>query len=247
MTSSNTTIGGGGTVSQQLLNAVNGSSSSSGASSTSTSTSTDPNSATSLQKTFLQLLVTQLQNQDPTNPMDSSQMTAQLAQINTVTGISQLNTTLTSLASQLSAGQNAQASLLIGQNVLVPAAATGATSTVSSGASSGFGVSLSSAVSDLTVTIKNSSGAVVNTLDFGAQQAGTVPVSWKPVDSSGNTLPDGTYSISAAGTSTTGATATVTALTGAQVRSVVQQSDGSTGLLLNNGNTVGMSSVSAIL
>ncbi len=247
MTSSNTTIGGGGTVSQQLLNAVNGSSSSSGASSTSTSTSTDPNSATSLQKTFLQLLVTQLQNQDPTNPMDSSQMTAQLAQINTVTGISQLNTTLTSLASQLSAGQNAQASLLIGQNVLVPAAATGATSTVSSGASSGFGVSLSSAVSDLTVTIKNSSGSVVNTLDLGAQQAGTVPVSWKPVDSSGNTLPDGTYSISAAGTSTTGATATVTALTGAQVQSVVQQSDGSTGLLLNNGNTVGMSSVSAIL
>ena len=245
MTSSNTTISGGGTISQQLLNAVNGTKSSDGSSSTSASAS--PNSPSSLQQTFLQLLVTQLQNQDPTNPMDSSQMTSQLAQINTVTGISQLNTTLTSLASQLSAGQNAQASLLIGQNVLIPAASTGATTTVASGVSSGFGVSLSSAVSDLKVTVKNSSGTIVNTLDFGAQQAGTVPVSWKPTDSSGNTLPDGTYTISAGGTSTTGATATVTALTGAQVQSVVQQSDGSTGLKLNNGDTIGMSSVSAIL
>lgn len=245
MTSSNTTISGGGTVSQQLLNAVNGTKSSDGSSST--SASANPNSPTSLQQTFLQLLVAQMRNQDPTNPMDSSQMTAQLAQINTVTGISQLNTTLTSLASQMSAGQNAQASLLIGQNVLVPAAATGATTTVASGVSSGFGVSLSSAVSDLKVTVKNSSGAIVNTLDFGAQQAGTVPVHWKPVDSSGNTLPDGTYTISATGTSTTGATATATALTGAQVQSVVQQSDGSTGLMLNDGDTIGMSSVSAIL
>ena len=139
MTSSNTTIGGGGTVSQQLLNAVNGTKSSDGSSST--SGTTNPNSPTSLQQTFLQLLVTQLQNQDPTNPMDSSQMTAQLAQINTVTGISQLNTTLTSLASQLSAGQNAQASLLIGQNVLVPAASTGATTSPSPRSSAACGSS----------------------------------------------------------------------------------------------------------
>jgi flagellar basal-body rod modification protein FlgD len=238
VTSSNTTIGNAGTLSQQLLDTVNGKSGS--ASGTS---STSPNSPSSLQQTFLQLLVAQLQNQDPTNPMDSSQMTSQLAQINTVTGISQLNTTLTSLASQLSAGQSSQASLLIGQNVLVP----GSTTTVASGASSGFGVSLSAAMSDVKVTVKNSSGTIVNTLDFGAQQAGTVPVSWKPTDSSGNALPDGTYTVSAVGTSSTGAATTVTTLSGAQVQSVVQQSDGSTGLLLNNGSTVGMTSVAAIL
>ncbi|WP_116137428.1 flagellar hook assembly protein FlgD [Trinickia diaoshuihuensis] len=242
MTSSNTTIGSGGTVSQQLLDTINGTSSNSASPS-----SSSPNSPSSLQTTFLKLLVTQLQNQDPTNPMDSTQMTSQLAQINTVTGISQLNTTLASLASQLSAGQSSQASLLIGQNVLVPADSTGATTTVGNGASTGFGVSLSSAVSDLKVTVKDSSGNIVNTLDLGAQQAGTVPVNWKPVDSSGKTLADGTYSISAVGTGSNGAAATVTALTGAQVQSVVQQSDGSTGLKLNNGNTVGMTSVSAIL
>lgn len=236
MTSSNTTISSGGTISQQLLNTVNGTSSSSTSSSTGSS-------STDLQTTFLKLLTTQLQNQDPTNPADSSQMTSQLAQINTVTGISQLNTTLTSLASQLSAGQSAQASLLIGQSVLVP----GSTTTVASGASSGFGVSLGSSVSDLTVTIKNSSGQIVNTLDLGAQQAGTIPVAWRPVDSSGNTLADGTYTVSASGTSTTGATTAETTLSGAQVQSVVQQSGGGTGLLLNNGTTVDMTKVVAIL
>lgn len=245
MTSSNTTIASGGTVSQNLLDTMNGTSSSS---SSSTSSSASPNSPTALQQTFLQLLVTQLQNQDPTNPMDSSQMTSQLAQINTVTGISQLNTTLTSLASQLSAGQNAQASLLIGQNVLVPgSSATAASSTVANGVSTGFGVSLDANASDVAVTIKNSSGQVVGTVDLGAQQAGTVPVSWKPVDSSGNALPDGTYTISATATSSTGAAATATPLTGAQVQSVVQQSGGGAGLLLNDGTTVDMTNVVAIL
>ncbi|HTH73574.1 MAG TPA: flagellar hook assembly protein FlgD [Trinickia sp.] len=246
MTSSNTTIAGGGTVSQNLLNTMNGTSSSSDSSSTSSSAS--PNSPSSLQQTFLQLLVTQLQNQDPTNPMDSSQMTSQLAQINTVTGISQLNTTLTSLASQLSAGQSAQASLLIGQNVLVPgASATAAASTVVGGVSTGFGVSLDGNASHVTVTIKNSSGETVDTEDLGAQQAGTVPVAWKPVDSSGNALPDGTYTISATAASSSGVKVTATPLTGAQVQSVVQQSGGGSGLLLNNGTTVDMTKVIAIL
>jgi len=241
VTSSNTTISSGGTVSQQLLNTINGASSSS--STSSSGASGTGSSSSDLQTTFLKLLVTQMQNQDPTNPMDSSQMTSQLAQIKTVTGISQLNTTLSSLSSQLSAGQNAQASLLIGQSVLVP----GSTTTVAGGASSGFGVSLDSSVSDLTVTIKNSSGQIVNTLDLGAQQAGTIPVAFKPVDSSGNTLADGTYTVSAAGTSTTGATTAETTLSGAQVQSVVQQSGGGTGLLLNNGTTVDMTKVVAIL
>ena len=236
MTSSNTTIAGGGTVSQNLLNTINGTSANNG-------TAPTGSSPTDLQTTFLKLLTTQLQNQDPTNPADSSQMTSQLAQINTVTGISQLNTTLTSLASQLSAGQNAQASLLIGQSVLVP----GSTTTVASGASSGFGVSLDSNASDVTVTVKNSSGQVVNTLDLGAQQAGTVPVAWKPVDSAGNVLADGTYTLSASATSSSGATSAATTLTGAQVQSVVQQSGGGTGLMLNNGTTVDMTKVVAIL
>ena len=79
----------------------------------------------------------QLKNQDPTNPMDSSQMTSQLAQISTVQGISQLNTTLSSLSTQLSAGQQSQAALLIGSTVLAP----GNSISVASGKAGAFGVS----------------------------------------------------------------------------------------------------------
>jgi flagellar basal-body rod modification protein FlgD len=237
LSSSSTTIGGTTTtVSQQLLDTMNGTSSASSSGSSSTTSASD------LQTTFLQLLVAQLQNQDPTNPMDSSQMTSQLAQINTVSGIQQLNTSLTSLSTQLSAGQNAQAALLIGSSVL----AAGSSATVSSGTAPQLGVKLTSAVSDVKLTITNSAGQVVNTFDLGAQSAGTVPVTWNGKDSSGNTVADGTYTVTATAT-TNGQSATATALVASKVDGVVQQSDGTAGLSLANGKTVALSSVAAIL
>ncbi|AET90452.1 MULTISPECIES: flagellar hook assembly protein FlgD [Caballeronia] len=236
-----TTIGSNGTnVSKTLLDTMNGTSSASASSSTS---ATGAQSATELQNTFLTLLVTQLKNQDPTNPADSSQMTSQLAQINTVTGIGQLNTSLSSLATQLSAGQQTQAALLIGSNVL----AAGNSMTVASGASSSFGVQLANDVSDLQIVVKNASGQIVNTLDLGAQGAGVVPVTgWKPVDSKGNTLADGSYTISAQGT-INGQQATATTLSAAQVQSVVQMPGGAPGLKLSNGSTVALTGVASIL
>lgn len=241
MSSSSTTIGSNGTtVSQTLLDTMNGASKSTSSSSTS---ATGAQSASDLQNTFLTLLVTQLKNQDPTNPADSSQMTSQLAQINTVTGIGQLNTSLSSLATQLSAGQQTQAALLIGSNVL----AAGNGMTVSSGASSSFGVQLANDVSDLQIVVKNASGQIVNTLDLGAQGAGVVPVTgWKPVDSKGNTLADGSYTITAQGT-INGQQATATTLSASQVQSVVQMSGGAPGLKLANGSTVALTSVASIL
>jgi flagellar basal-body rod modification protein FlgD len=235
-----TTIGSRGpTVSQTLLDTMNGTSSTTGAASTSTSAAS---SASSLQSTFLQLLVTQMQNQDPTNPMDSSQMTSQLAQINTVTGISQLNTSLTSLATQLSAGQQSQAALLIGSTVLAP----GNSVTVTSGTASSFGVQVASAVSDLQVVVKNAAGNIVNTIDLGPQSAGTVPVNWTPTDATGKTLADGSYTITAQGT-VNGQQATATTLSAGIVQSVVQQPDGTAGLVLSTGSTVGLTKVAAIL
>ncbi|MFC4704555.1 MULTISPECIES: flagellar hook assembly protein FlgD [Paraburkholderia] len=211
----------------------------SGASSTSGTGST---SGTDLQNTFLQLLVTQLQNQDPTNPMDSSQMTSQLAQINTVTGIQQLNTSLSSLSTQLSAGQNAQAALLIGSTVLAP----GNSMTVTSGAAPQLGVTLPSAASDVKLTITNSAGQVVNTLDLGAQSAGTVPITWNGTDAAGNAVADGNYTVSASAI-VNGQAATATALVASKVQGVIQQSDGGAGLSLANGKTVSLSGVAGIL
>jgi flagellar basal-body rod modification protein FlgD len=183
-----------------------------------------------------------LKNQDPTNPMDSSQMTSQLAQISTVQGISQLNTSLSSLSTQLSAGQQSQAALLIGSTVLAP----GNSISVASGKAGAFGVPLANDVSDLQVVVKNSAGTIVNTIDLGKQSAGTIPVGWTPTDTAGNALPDGTYTITAMGT-INGQQATATTLTGATVESVVTQSSGTAGLVLSNGTTVGLTSVAAIL
>ena len=81
--------------SSSLLNAVNG-----------TSTKTDTtNSVDDQQNKFLTLLVTQLQNQDPLNPTDNAELTSQLAQLSTVTGINQLNATVTSLQSSYQSSQ----------------------------------------------------------------------------------------------------------------------------------------------
>ncbi|NLP60963.1 flagellar hook assembly protein FlgD [Paraburkholderia sacchari] len=212
------------------------------ASGKSSASGTGSTSGTDLQNTFLQLLVTQLQNQDPTNPMDSSQMTSQLAQINTVTGIQQLNTSLSSLSTQLSAGQNAQAALLIGSTVLAP----GSSMTVTGGAAPQLGVTLPSAASDVKLTITNSAGQVVNTLDLGAQSAGTIPVTWNGTDTAGNAVADGAYTVSASAT-INGQAGTATALVASKVQGVIQQSDGGAGLSLANGKTVSLSGVAGIL
>lgn len=232
MTSSSTTIGSSGTnVSTLPTDTMN-----------TNNVSTTGTSASDLQATFLKLLVTQLQNQDPTSPVDSSQMTSQLAQINTVSGIAQLNTSLTSLSTQLAAGQQTQAALLIGTNVLAP----GNSVAVKSGAASPFGVSLTSDVSNLTITVKNSAGAVVNTINAGQQSAGTVPFNWTPTDTAGNALPDGKYTVSAQYTGSDGKTYAPTVLAAAQVQSVIKQADGTAGLVLSNGTTVGLTQVASI-
>ena len=179
-------------------------------------------SAAAMQNNFMTLLITQLQNQNPMNPMDSSQMTAQLAQISTVSGISQLNQTLTALNTSLSGSQSmAAATGLIGHNVLVP----GNTLQLTSGTPATAGVSLPQAVSNLTVTIKNSAGTVLNTLDLGAQPAGVVPITWNGLNKSGAQVPSGAYQIVASATQ--GSTpVTATPLSSGKVNSVTMGSQG---------------------
>ena len=68
---------------------------------------------------FLKLLVAQLSNQDPMNPMDNAQMTSQMAQISTVTGVQQVNKAIQDLVAQMASTQMLQSSALVGRNVLV--------------------------------------------------------------------------------------------------------------------------------
>jgi flagellar basal-body rod modification protein FlgD len=140
------------------------------------------------QNRFLTLLVTQLKNQDPLNPLDNAQMTSQLAQMSTVTGIEKLNTTLASLVDGLGDTQAMQASEMIGKTVLVP----GSSLSLSKGAAYG-GVNLASAADQVTVSILNSSGKVIQTESLGAQKAGVINFAWDGATSPGAAATDGAY------------------------------------------------------
>jgi len=152
------------------------------------------NSASDLQSNFLTLLVTQLKNQDPTNPMENNELTTQLAQINTLSGIEKLNTTLGSISGQLNSNQSLQASTLIGHGVMV----AGSQILAGKGQTTPFGFELASAADKTTVTIRDASGTVLRTLDLGSQSAGVHTFSWDGKLTDGTTVPDGKYSFTLA-------------------------------------------------
>jgi flagellar basal-body rod modification protein FlgD len=152
---------------------------------------------------FMTLLVTQLKNQDPLNPMDNAQLTSQLAQLQTVTGVNKLNDTLESLKSSYQSSEAMQATNLIGHGVLVD----GSNVTLS-GSKAIMGVELGSDVDSVKVVISDKNGKEVQTMDLGAQKAGVIPLAWDGVpdpnnlDSNGKpvTLADGDYTFSVVAT-----------------------------------------------
>lgn len=152
--------------------------------------STTSNTA-EIQNRFLTLLTAQLKNQDPTAPMDSAQMTSQLAQISTVDGIERLNKTLQTLLSDSQSSQGLQAAALVGRGVLVPGNAL----TLSSGVG-GFGYELAGPADEVTATIKDANGIVVRTLSLGSAEAGVQVVPWDGKADSGAQAADGKYTVS---------------------------------------------------
>lgn len=194
------------------LNGASGSSSSSSASASASSSSSS--SASDMQTTFLKLLTTQLQNQDPTNPMDNTQMTSQLAQMASAQGITTLNSTLNNLLSLYQSNQALQASSLIGHNVL----ADGNQIALSNSQGAG-GVTLSGAADKVTVSIADSAGNVVRTIELGAQNAGQVGFTWDGTNNQGQAVANGNYTMSVSA-SNAGASVTATPLAVGNVSSV---------------------------
>lgn len=141
---------------------------------------------------FLKLLVTQLNNQDPLNPLDNAQLTSQLAQMSTVTGIEKLNTAFESMLAQSGSSQVLQSANLIGRTVLVP----GQEIQNVAGQASHFGVDLPFGADALTVNITAPNGDVVRSVALGAQTPGVQTLSWDGLGSSGAALPLGSYRVS---------------------------------------------------
>jgi flagellar basal-body rod modification protein FlgD len=126
---------------------------------------------------FLKLLVAQMQNQDPLNPMDNAQVTSQMAQINTVNGIEKLNTTVEGLSGQFVQMQALQGAALVGRDVIVPGNMLSIQDEVGQG-----GFELNAAADQVTVEILSPAGQVIDTLQLGAQGSGRHSFDWAAKD-----------------------------------------------------------------
>jgi flagellar basal-body rod modification protein FlgD len=130
---------------------------------------------------FLKLLVAQMQNQDPMNPMDNAEITSQMAQISTVDGIAQLNSSIQALSGQFTQMQTLQGASLVGHDVIVP----GDLLTVTDGLAQG-GFNLSSAADSVKVEILSAASVVIDTIDMGAQPSGLHSFGW-PTETANDT------------------------------------------------------------
>lgn len=145
---------------------------------------------------FLTLLTTQLKNQDPMNPLDNAQVTSQLAQINTVDGIQQLNTTLNALLSGQKESGASEAAALVGHGVLVPGKGLALSDAGSLG-----GFTLEEPADKVVLSIKDANGLEVASVDLGAFDAGTHNFQWDGTAADGSKAANGNYTVSLTATS----------------------------------------------
>ncbi|WP_326542275.1 flagellar hook assembly protein FlgD [Pseudorhodoferax sp.] len=125
------------------------------------------------QDRFLTLLVAQMRNQDPMNPMENAQLTTQIAQIQTVTGVDQLNTSLEKLGAQFNQSQLSGAVSLVGRNV------TMAGNRLTMGAGEALGVfDLAAPADNVKVEITTPAGTVIDTVNLGAATSGRHAFNW---------------------------------------------------------------------
>ena len=156
-----------------MTTAISSASSTSNLTGSSDAPKTALSEANASQDRFLKLLVAQLNNQDPMNPMDNAQMTSQMAQINTVTGIQQVNETLKSMATQFSSLQVLQGTAMVGHDVFIESNTLTQKSGVASGA-----IDLAGKADSLKIEILSPGGEVLDTLDRGPQEAGRHTFDW---------------------------------------------------------------------
>ena len=211
----------------------------------STNTSSSATSAGDMQDQFLTLLVAQLQNQDPTSPMDNAQLTSQMAQISTVSGIEKLNDTVSSVTSQFNSMQMMQGASMIGHTVLSQGDQLGLSasknedgSTTISGTAA---FDLDATASNVSVTITNSAGQLVDTIEMGSAAAGRNYFTWDGSNYSADNM-DLRFKVNA----TNGAAQVASTSLSPNAVVATSISNGSLMLELANGSSVNYNSVKAV-
>ncbi len=151
------------------------------------------------QDAFLQLLVSELKNQDPTQAQDPNAMISQMAQFSALEQQTNTNSLLTSMQGQVSALFQGQSASLIGTSVQV----TSSTLNLTDGKAT-IGVNMPVAATKVSLTIQNAAGQTVATLNPGALAAGNQVVNWDGTGANGTKLPDGSYTVSITATDADG-------------------------------------------
>ena len=196
---------------------------------------TDSNEA---QDRFLKLLVAQLSNQDPMNPMDNAQMTSQMAQINTVTGIQQLNQTMQSMSGQFTAMQVLQGTSMIGRTVLTE----GNTLGVAADGTHTAAFDLAGPAAGVKVQITTASGELVDTIDLGAGNTGRNYFTWQGKDKYSGDASQLRFNVVAAN----GSTAVASTALAPHAVIATSAANGALSLELDNGTSVAYSGVKAV-
>lgn len=144
------------------------------------------------QRAFLRLLTTQMTTQDPFNPVDNTQMVAQMAQFSSVAGIAEMNQSLKTLISNLTgSGRLSDASSWIGRSMLVNSQVA---TPLRDGAYAGE-LTLPSAADQVSISFVDATGATVHTMDLGAREAGAATFTWDGKNEAGQTVADGTLQV----------------------------------------------------
>jgi len=137
---------------------------------------------------FLSLLVAQMKNQDPLNPLDNAQVTSQLAQLSTVQGVENMNSTLQAMAASMGVNQMAQAANLIGRAVLVPGDTIRPAELEDV-----IGFDLETPADAVKVDIFDDAGSLVRSIDLGPREDGINVLAWDGLNGSGDAVPEGQY------------------------------------------------------
>ena len=187
---------------------------------------------------FLTLLTTQLQNQDPSSPMDSSQFTSQIA---TFAGVQQQVDTNTNLGQLISLTQNGQAT---GDAGLVGQTATFSGSQISLQSGTGNIAFTTTSAEPIAIAISDASGQIVRTVQ-DTSKAGSNSWTWNGQDDAGKTLPDGTYGIAVQTQDSGGNVTAVPFTTSGTISGVQKAANGDVLLQIGNG-TVDMNNVTSV-
>ncbi|MDR1349947.1 MAG: flagellar hook assembly protein FlgD [Zoogloeaceae bacterium] len=174
------------TINNDIIDAVNASSSGYGAAAAKAASA-----AEEMSERFMTLFLAQLRNQDPLNPMENAEMTSQLAQMNMVSGLEQLNATMNVLLGSYGEALSLQAANLIGKNVLVPGDQLALTEEGSL-----FGLDLQTAADKVEILIMDANGVEIARQNLGQLNAGSQAFYWDGTDNNGDTATPGVYRFS---------------------------------------------------